>query len=120
MTGFANNLEKNDVPIASGLTKTFNRWGQPCLLGMHEAAELKNNESSLISTNQSREAGTWVDDVMKRHGGTQMIVAQVEGWDNKTMEFDLEAEDGLLKLECHYPTDEEMATLLRVWLTSNK
>ena len=120
MTGFANDLEKHDVPIASGLTKVMDRWGQPCLLGMHEAAELKYNESSLISTNQSREAGTWIDDVMKRHGGTQTIVAQVEGWDNETREFDLEAESGLLKIECQYPTDDELNSLPRVWLTANE
>ena len=96
MTGFANDLSKNGVPIASGLTKTITSTGQAVLIGMHEAAYLKNNEASLISTNQSREAGTWVDDVMKRHGGTQRIVGQVEGWDQEAMDFNLLTGEGLL------------------------
>ena len=79
MTGFTNDLTKNDIPIGSGLTKIFTSDGQPILLGMHEAAYLKNNAGSLISTNQAREAGTWVDDVLKCHSGTPRIVVQVEG-----------------------------------------
>ena len=120
MTGFSNDLTKVDVPIASGLTKTYSSTGQPFLLGMHESCYLQNNEHSLLSTNQGREAGTWIDDVMKRHGGTERIVADVETWDGETMDVDLEVQDGLLKFGCVYPTDDEMETLPRVWLTSNE
>eukprot|EP00957_Ditylum_brightwellii_P166045 12642184-Ditylum_brightwellii.AAC.1 len=57
MTGFANDLVKNDVPIRSGLTRCINKaTGVQFLLGLHEASYLDNNEGSLLSTNQSREA----------------------------------------------------------------
>ena len=54
MTGFANNLKKEDIPIGSGLTKiTIPHTGFQCLLGLHEAPYLPNNDSSLLSTNQA-------------------------------------------------------------------
>eukprot|EP00957_Ditylum_brightwellii_P101186 7711119-Ditylum_brightwellii.AAC.1 len=56
MTGFANDLVKNSIPIGSGLTKCVNKATNfQFLLGMHEAPYLENNKESLLSTNQSRE-----------------------------------------------------------------
>ena len=64
MTGFANDLVKNDVPIGSGLTKCVDkRNGLEFLLGLHEAPYLGNNDGSLLSINQAREAGIWIADV---------------------------------------------------------
>eukprot|EP00957_Ditylum_brightwellii_P090273 6874836-Ditylum_brightwellii.AAC.1 len=58
MMGFANDLVKNNVPIGSGLTKYVDeRNGFEFLLGLHEAPYLESNEGSLLSTNQTREAG---------------------------------------------------------------
>ena len=56
MTGFANDLVKNNVPIRSGITKVRVN-GQGFLMGPHEAPYLEYNKSSLLSTNQLREAG---------------------------------------------------------------
>eukprot|EP00957_Ditylum_brightwellii_P059639 4527127-Ditylum_brightwellii.AAC.1 len=79
MTGFANDLVKNNVPIGSGLTKCVDeRNGLEFLLGLHEAPYLESNEGSLLSTNQTREAGVWLSDVLRRHGGDQRLVDLVE------------------------------------------
>lgn len=119
MSGFANDLVKNDVPIGSGLTKCVdNNTGFEFLLGLHESPYLEENECSLISTGQTREAGTWLSDVLRRHGGDQRLVAPIEGSDAMA-DIQLEARDGLLAIECQYPTEDEVASLPRVWLTSD-
>eukprot|EP00957_Ditylum_brightwellii_P086977 6620094-Ditylum_brightwellii.AAC.1 len=57
MTGLANGLVKNNVPIGSGLTHCVNKSNDfQFLLGLHEAPYLENNESLPLSTNQSHEA----------------------------------------------------------------
>ena len=67
MTGFANDLVKETVPIGSGLTRCVDKkHGYEFLLGLHEAPYLETNESSLLSTGQSREAGIWLSDVLRR------------------------------------------------------
>jgi len=120
MTGFANDLVKNDVPIGSGLTRCINKaTGFQFLLGLHEAPYLDNNEGSLLSTNQSREAGIWLADVLKRHGGDQRLVAPVENSD-EMVDMELEVKDGLLVIECAYPPEDDLERLPRVWLTSNE
>eukprot|EP00957_Ditylum_brightwellii_P093158 7092702-Ditylum_brightwellii.AAC.1 len=79
MTGFANDLVKNNIPIESGLTRCKGMHsGFEFLLGLHEAPYLDTNEGSLLSTNQSREAGIWLADVLRRHGGDKHLVAPVE------------------------------------------
>eukprot|EP00957_Ditylum_brightwellii_P129305 9864030-Ditylum_brightwellii.AAC.1 len=79
MTGFANKMVKANVPIGSGLTKCVDQQnGFEFLLGLHESPFLENNDTSLLSTNQAREAGIWVADVMHRHGGDQRLVAPIE------------------------------------------
>ena len=46
MTGFANDLVKNNVPIGSGLTRCVDqKSGFTFLLGLHEAPYLDNNAS---------------------------------------------------------------------------
>ena len=57
---------------------------------------------------------------MIQHSGTQPIVGQMEGSNGETVGFSLEADEGLLKCNCYYPTDNEIATLPRVWLTSSE
>ena len=120
MSGFANGMNRSDVPIGSGLTKCVDKKsGYQFLLGLHESPHLPNNDGSLLSTGQTREAGIWLSDVLKRHGGDQRLVAPVEDADYHA-DLDLEVKDGLLAIECHYPTDDEWNTLPRVWLTSNE
>eukprot|EP00957_Ditylum_brightwellii_P007555 571712-Ditylum_brightwellii.AAC.1 len=52
MTGFANDLVKNNVPIGSGLTHCANKSTDfQFLLGLHEAPYLENNDGSLLSIN---------------------------------------------------------------------
>eukprot|EP00957_Ditylum_brightwellii_P175907 13394855-Ditylum_brightwellii.AAC.1 len=80
MTGFANNLVKENVPIGSGLTRCVDkRHGYEFLLGLHEAPYLKTNKGSLLSTGKSREAGVWISDVLRCHGGDQRLVTPVDG-----------------------------------------
>eukprot|EP00957_Ditylum_brightwellii_P080334 6109887-Ditylum_brightwellii.AAC.1 len=72
MTGFTNDLVKNNVPIGSGLNRCVNKSnGFKFLLGLHKAPYLENNEGSLLSTNQSCGAGIWLADVLRCHGGDQ-------------------------------------------------
>eukprot|EP00957_Ditylum_brightwellii_P104751 7983319-Ditylum_brightwellii.AAC.1 len=72
MTGFANGLVKNNIPIGSGLN------GFQFMLGSHEAPYFENNEGLILSTNQSCEAGIWLADVLRCHDGDQSLVAPVE------------------------------------------
>ena len=120
MTGFANDLVKNDVPIGSGLTKCVDeRNGFEFLLGLHEAPYLGNNDGSLLSTSQAREAGICVADVLRRHDGDQRLVAPVENREDM-LDMELEVQDGLLNIKCQYPSDKDMEELPRVWLTGNE
>ena len=120
MTGFANNLVKKNVPIGSGLTKCIDKMtGFEFLLGLHESPYLENNHGSLLSTNQTREAGIWLSDILHRHGGDQRLVAPIEGQDYM-LDMQLEVQDGLLGIECSFPSDQDLDELPRVWLTSNE
>ena len=119
MTGFANDLTKDNVPIGSGLTKCNTKQGFEFLMGMHESPYLETNKGSLISTNQAREAGIWIADVLCRHGGDQRLVAPIENRSDM-LDLELDVKDGLLGVECTYPSDSDLDELPRVWLTSNK
>ena len=72
-----------------------------------------------MSTNHSREAGIWLSDIMKRHGEDQRLVAPVEN-SNEMLDMPLDIKDGLLVIECSYPSEDDMKNLHRVWLTSNE
>eukprot|EP00957_Ditylum_brightwellii_P002296 177000-Ditylum_brightwellii.AAC.1 len=91
MTGFADDLVKNNIPTGSGLTKGVNKaTGFQFLLGLHEAQCLKNNEGSLLSTNQSHEIGD------------QRLVAPVEN-SKEILDMHLEVKDGLWSLSVPTP-----------------
>eukprot|EP00957_Ditylum_brightwellii_P191233 14561283-Ditylum_brightwellii.AAC.1 len=65
MTGFANDLVKENVPIGSGLIRCVDkRHGYEFLLGLHKVPYLETNKGSLLSTRQSREAGVWLSEVL--------------------------------------------------------
>ena len=114
MTGFSNNLVKRNVPIGSGLTRCVDVTnGFEFLLGLCEAPYLVKNNSSLLSTTQSRKAGIWIDDVMVRHGGKQRLVAPIEGCE-EMLDMHLQVKEGLLSIECKYPTEEDMERLPQV------
>ena len=52
MTGFANDPQKKNILIGSGLTRCIDKNnGFEFLLGLHEAPYLANNDSCLLSTN---------------------------------------------------------------------
>ena len=93
-------------------------------MGLHEAPYLPNNDSSLLSTNQAREAGIWVADVLKRHGGDQRLVAPLEDsrghTSNKMVSIDLDVQDRLLCIKCEYPMEEEFNSLPQIWFMHNK
>eukprot|EP00957_Ditylum_brightwellii_P202722 15331500-Ditylum_brightwellii.AAC.1 len=114
MIGFANDLVKYNVPIGSGLTHCVNKSnGFQFLFGLHEAPYLENNEGSLLSTNQSHEAGVWLADVLHHRGGDQRLVAHVEN-SEEMLDMDLEVKDRLLATECSYPLNDDLCDLLRV------
>jgi hypothetical protein len=46
-------------------------------------------------------------------------VAPVEG-SEEMIDLELEVKDGLLAIECSYPTEKDLEELSRVWLTNNK
>eukprot|EP00957_Ditylum_brightwellii_P172087 13101088-Ditylum_brightwellii.AAC.2 len=119
MTGFANDLMKNNVPIGSGLTCCVNKSnGFQFLLGLHEAPYLENNESLLLSVNQSCEASIWLAHVLCCHGGDQRLVAPVEN-SEEILDLDLEVKDRLLAIECSHPFGTNLCDLPRVCLTGN-
>eukprot|EP00957_Ditylum_brightwellii_P102920 7844179-Ditylum_brightwellii.AAC.1 len=56
---------------------------------------------------------------MHRHGGDQRQVAQIENH-NDMLDLELTAKDGLLAIECAYPSQKDLDELPRLWLTSNE
>eukprot|EP00957_Ditylum_brightwellii_P193529 14737517-Ditylum_brightwellii.AAC.1 len=70
-------------------------------------------------TNQYQEAGIWLADVLCCHGGNQKLVAPVEN-SEEMLDMDLEVKDGLLAIECSYPSNDDLRDLPRVWLMGNK
>eukprot|EP00957_Ditylum_brightwellii_P091438 6962400-Ditylum_brightwellii.AAC.1 len=68
------------------------------MTGIHEASYLEKNEGSLLSTNQSCEAGIWLADVLCHHDGDQRLVAPVEN-SEEMLDMDLEVKDGLLAIK---------------------
>ena len=116
MVGFASGIEKSQVRIGSGVA-VFESGNDKVLLGLHEALYLPDNSISLLSTSQARENGVWVDDVLSRHGGRQLIRAtDAEG---NPYDFPLELRSGLMELTLRYPTETERESLPIVWLTSD-
>eukprot|EP00957_Ditylum_brightwellii_P068560 5205284-Ditylum_brightwellii.AAC.1 len=90
MTGFANDLVKNNAPIGSDLTQCVNKSnGFQFILGLDEAPYLEKNEGLLLSTNQSHEAGIWLADVLHYHGRDQRLVSPVEN-SEEMLDMDLE------------------------------
>eukprot|EP00957_Ditylum_brightwellii_P038130 2883497-Ditylum_brightwellii.AAC.1 len=80
--------------------------------GLHEAPYLDSNEGSLLSTNQSKEAGIWLPDTLRQHGGDQQLVAPVEG-SEEMVDMELEVKDRLLAIACSYPAEEDLVELPR-------
>ena len=118
MTGFSNDLVKKNLPIGSGLTKCVTDTGFEFLLGLHESPYLKNDEGSLLSTHQAREAGIYLCDTLKRHGGQQRLIAPIEN-SEEFVNLNLLPKDGLLSVECEFPSEDDITKLPRVWLTGN-
>jgi hypothetical protein len=115
LTGFADGLEKLNVPICSGVA-TYEYNGKKLLIGIHEAPYLEHNSSSLLCIGQAREHGVLVDDLMIRHGGKQRLVVRLDGVDHA---IPLSLRDGLLHVDLRYPTTDELDSLPILWLTSD-
>jgi hypothetical protein len=113
--GFADELVKTNVRIGSGVA-LYEYQGVKMLLGLNEAPYLPDNSGSLLSTGQAREYGVWVNDVLKRHGGEQCMIAQDDAGNKVSIPF--EVEQGLFQVKLRRPTEDEVNTLPVVWLTS--
>jgi hypothetical protein len=118
MMGFASDVEKKRVRIASGVAVYTDSDGLRVLIGLHESPYLENNTTSLLSTGQAREHGVWVDDLSNRHGGRQMIMAN--DIDGNAYTFPMESRSGLLEIQLSHPSDEDINSLPIIWLTSDE
>eukprot|EP00957_Ditylum_brightwellii_P187394 14271840-Ditylum_brightwellii.AAC.1 len=58
-------------------------------------------------------------DVLHCHGGDQWLVAPVEN-SEEILDIDLEEKDGLLAIECSYPSNDDLHYLPRLWLMGNE
>ena len=112
----ASGLTKTNVRIGSGVA-VYESGLSKCLIGVHEAPYLSENSTSLLSINQAREHGVWVDDLLLRYGGRQLIKAL--DTDGNEVEIPLDLHSGLLGVELRSPTEAELDSLPVVWLTSN-
>ena len=83
------------------------------MLEANEAILMTENHSSLMSTFQVREFGHTIDDVARRHGGTQSIEAD-------GITIPLAIKKGLFTMKVRPPTAEEKDDCLRIVLTSDQ
>ena len=97
--GFSEDLRKSSIPIGTSVTAATTDSGETIVLQANEALQLPTNKFSILSATQLREYGVTVDDVAKRHGGTQSIVAG--GYT-----FPLQLASGLLTIPLRVPTDQ--------------
>lgn len=57
----------------------------------------EGKKGSLLSTNQSREEGIWLANILMRHGGDQRLIALVENRDDM-LDVKLEVKHSLLQI----------------------
>ena len=80
---------------------------------INEAVYVEGNPTSLLSTFQAREHGVVINDVAKRHGGTQNMI--VDGFNIPML-----IRNGLLTISVQAPSIQERDELPRVVLTSDQ
>ena len=110
--GYADQSEALDLPIGTALA-AVDLEDQTIVLEANEAILMTENHSSLMSTFQVREFGHTIDDVARRHGGTQSIEAD-------GITIPLAIKKGLFTMKVRPPTAEEKDDCLRIVLTSDQ
>ncbi|MGH7954782.1 MAG: hypothetical protein ACREOZ_02355, partial [Gloeomargaritales cyanobacterium] len=112
IVGFAEDLERKDVPIVNAITKTYLPNGKGILLQVNEAAYL-NHGDSLLSKIQVGSHGIHVDDDI--HFGSGYIIAKEEFGVDIPLKMDL----GLVYLTIEAPTEADLENLSVLVLTSD-
>ena len=101
------------IPIVTAGTSVTADSGETVVLIANEALLVPGQRTSLLSTMQLRENGVQVNDVAKRHGGRQNIVA-------KGNTIPIHFHRGLLELPLRVPTEQELSTCRRIILSSDE
>ena len=112
LVGFKEDLKHPSVVIGSGVA-ALDRPTGPVLVQINEAPLIYAEGNSLLSTPQSRENSVKIDDVAKRHGGTQRIQAE------NTI-IPLKFHHSLLHAPIRKATAWELDNLPRIHLTSDQ
>lgn len=110
--GFTNVVTLQELPIVTAVGKIIVD-GEPIIIQINEAVYVEGNPTSLLSTFQAREHGVMVNDVAKRHGGTQNIMAD-------GVNIPMLIKNGLLTIPVQAPSIRERDELPRIILTSDQ
>ncbi|MGH7954796.1 MAG: hypothetical protein ACREOZ_02425, partial [Gloeomargaritales cyanobacterium] len=110
--GFAEDLERKDVPIVNAITKTILTSGKSILLQVNEGAYLSKGDS-LLSKIQVGSSGIHVDDDL--HFGSGYIMAEEQFGANIPLKMEL----GMVYVQIEIPTEEDLEKLSVMVLTSD-
>ena len=110
--GFNNKMKIGHLPVVTAIT-AIDLVEETIILEINEAIYVKDNNTSLLSTFQAREYGVIINDIAKRHGGAQNIIAD-------GVELPLELKNGLMMTSVRTPTDDEIRNCTRVVLTCDQ
>lgn len=102
---------RKGVMVAGGITATDLPTGETVLLRVNEAT-IMDDANNLLSSFQARDAGTFLDERAKQHGGLSYI-----GCDGYAVP--LSVRGGLMAVKIRRPTKEELATCDTIELTSD-
>ncbi|MGH3053660.1 MAG: zinc finger CCHC domain-containing protein, partial [Gaiellaceae bacterium] len=111
IVGFAEDLERKNLPIVNAVTKTYSPEGKALLLQVNEAAYLGTGDS-LLSKIQVGSYGIQVDD--DPYFGSGYIISNDNGID-----LPLTIESGLIFLPIERPTEDDLEKLSVFTLTSD-
>ncbi|MGH7973894.1 MAG: hypothetical protein ACREBR_00110, partial [bacterium] len=112
IVGFAEDLERKDVPIVNAITKTILPSGKSILLQVNEEAYLSKGDS-LLSKIQVGSSGIHVDDDL--HFGSGYIMAEEQFGANIPLKMEL----GMVYVQIEIPTEEDLEKLSVMVLTSD-
>ena len=115
LVGAINGMGSVTLPKADAITAVTDENGKVQLLGFGNVtydSRITQHES-LLNSHHMRSHGCIVNDVAKKHGGTQDIQLKVG---NESIHIPLSFDGDIMKLKLREPTDEELTTLGVVWI----